>query len=369
VVVGKLERLDIEKFFKEKYPNETYKFGVQTNATLDFVIDPATNEPINDSPIVDYQNGKTIVYPLYYAENSSLKSRPFYNLNNPVVREYVAQYVLKAQQRCGTNHIFMDNFLPRDYLFYNYSEGKTKKYISSSESMDEQIEQYTLQLLDILKAVKANNSETKFGLNGYSHYRYRSRNKFLDIATMDEHKNSFDTIMVENYFHDDECSIQIDTYYNYTNKKLYDAGKNTLFVVSYFPDASNPKNPFAYKIWLWTHLVGSDKSYLFINPDYSIPMINYTTYSYKLGMPLEEPHKEGDTWYRKYTRGTIVFNTSSGKLDAIRFVEENNCRTGADKNPCNGDVEIGELEAYIDEWYRCSSCVTDLYQAIEAYFS
>ena len=45
------------------------------------------------------------------------------------------------------------------------------------------------------------------------------------------------------------------------------------------------------------------------------------------------------------------------------------CRTGADKNPCNGKVELGELVAYIDEWYRCSACVTDLYQAIEAYFS
>jgi hypothetical protein len=48
------------------------------------------------------------------------------------------------------------------------------------------------------------------------------------------------------------------------------------------------------------------------------------------------------------------------------------CRTGADgiiTQECNGDVETGELEAYISEWYKCSSCIPDLYQAIEAYFT
>ena len=48
------------------------------------------------------------------------------------------------------------------------------------------------------------------------------------------------------------------------------------------------------------------------------------------------------------------------------------CLTGADDpargGDCNGAVNITELIDYIGEWYRCSACVPDLFQAIEAYY-
>ena len=63
-----------------------------------------------------------------------------------------------------------------------------------------------------------------------------------------------------------------------------------------------------------------------------------------------------------------VDNDCDGQVDE----DDVCCRTGADgiiTRQCNGRVELDELNAYIAEWYRCSSCITDLYQAIEAYFS
>ena len=43
------------------------------------------------------------------------------------------------------------------------------------------------------------------------------------------------------------------------------------------------------------------------------------------------------------------------------------CLTSADID-CNNEVNITELLDYIDEWYACSECVPDLFNAIQAYY-
>jgi hypothetical protein len=346
---GILERKDIEQFCTENYSIETcneIKFGVQTDDKLNLALD-SDNNPIADSPIEDYQNGKTIVYPTYYHRGDGLESRPYYNFNNPVVSAYAIELVLKTQEKCGTNLIFMDNFLPSDN-FYD------KSYVSS-ETKEKQMETHALNLLEILKKVKERNPQTKFILNGYASPDIANRNKFLDIATSPGQKDNFEMIMFENRFHEDLyglCTIlnDHDGYY-FQVKKLYDTGKNVLFTASeesYLTYPNNQSDNYkAYKIWLWTHLVGNELSYLYINDYYTKPMIDYNTYSYKLGQPLEEPHKEDPschvncTWLRKFKRGTIVFDTTSKKLDAIKFIEDTSQACG--NNIC--DTDIGETFA------------------------
>ncbi|MBN2331448.1 MAG: right-handed parallel beta-helix repeat-containing protein [Candidatus Aenigmarchaeota archaeon] len=45
------------------------------------------------------------------------------------------------------------------------------------------------------------------------------------------------------------------------------------------------------------------------------------------------------------------------------------CLTGADeKGNCDGIVDISELRGHINEWYVCSACIPDLFNAIQAYY-
>jgi len=44
------------------------------------------------------------------------------------------------------------------------------------------------------------------------------------------------------------------------------------------------------------------------------------------------------------------------------------CLTGADQEPCDGSVTLAELMDYVGEWYACSSCVPDMFQAIQGYY-
>ena len=43
------------------------------------------------------------------------------------------------------------------------------------------------------------------------------------------------------------------------------------------------------------------------------------------------------------------------------------CLTTADAD-CGGSVDILELNAHIRAWYRCSRCISDLFNAIRAYY-
>ncbi len=52
----------------------------------------------------------------------------------------------------------------------------------------------------------------------------------------------------------------------------------------------------------------------------------------------------------------------------LSLVSAAECNTGADQEPCDGIVNMTELMDHINGWYRCSACVPDLFQAIEAYY-
>ena len=45
------------------------------------------------------------------------------------------------------------------------------------------------------------------------------------------------------------------------------------------------------------------------------------------------------------------------------------CTVPADQEPCDGNVTIAELTAYIDIWYSCSACAPDLLGAINSYYN
>ena len=45
------------------------------------------------------------------------------------------------------------------------------------------------------------------------------------------------------------------------------------------------------------------------------------------------------------------------------------CPVPGDYQPCDNTVNISELMDYVNEWYKCSACVPDMFQAIEAYYN
>jgi hypothetical protein len=63
--------------------------------------------------------------------------------------------------------------------------------------------------------------------------------------------------------------------------------------------------------------------------------------------------------------GSVAGIAWAGALPCVVSVP---CRTGADKPICDGEISMAELTAYIQEWYKCSACVPDLFQALEAFY-
>ncbi len=57
----------------------------------------------------------------------------------------------------------------------------------------------------------------------------------------------------------------------------------------------------------------------------------------------------------------------SSLMAAIAAGAAQACLTGADMD-CDDEVNITELHGHINEWYKCSACVTDMFQALQAYY-
>jgi hypothetical protein len=336
-----IQRADINKMCQEKFGEGGCSYGVQTNEDWNTIWkdNKVNTEPLTDSPDEDYQNGKTIVYPWGYGCNekpactyydpAGTERRWFFNFSNPVAREYAVEYVLMREDRYGKDNVFLDNWIPSDYWVDKDYAGP---YISPG-TVDDWRNTLADNLIQIAKEIKAAKPNTSLILNGFRTTTDNdqageiTRTAFLDRLTgSTENLNSFDMIMFENGFWNQDANVE--AYYR-QSKRLGDNNKKQLYVASTIPEYNpDANNPLAYQVWLFVHLVGNQNTYIYINPgEYDKPMVNYFTYGYKLGLPLEEPRKEGSTWYRKYERGTIVFDTSivgaiNEKLGAIKFLEE-----------------------------------------------
>ena len=137
-------------------------------------------------------------------------------------------------------------------------------------------------------------------------------------------KNTCQTYQIpnaENRFWIDRNSVNdIEFYLDWTGK-LKDDGDMIIFATSYNENLQQTDSEFVNDVWLWLHLVADSNTYSSIDYDYTEPMINYSVYSLPLGQPLEDAQQQGDVWGRRYERGNITFDTSSGRLDAIEFVD------------------------------------------------
>jgi hypothetical protein len=47
---------------------------------------------------------------------------------------------------------------------------------------------------------------------------------------------------------------------------------------------------------------------------------------------------------------------------------QSQCLTNADKLPCDGVLNLTELNNHINSWYACSACVPDIFQSLQGYF-
>ncbi len=337
--IKKLHKELVERYGEESYPNFT--FGAEMDKYGNIT---AT------APLEAYQNGTTMVLPVTYGGITMYKGKPykrfFMNLNNPTVREYAIRTALKQLKNTGGNLIYIDNaFIQRVLIckkFYetDCSEANTLHYISEGDE-NEQIDIYAGHMNYIFSEIKrrGNNAEillNGFGLRQANVWRVRYMNYLFENGI-----DNFNGVLRESRFWKDdtlyaggyrEYMVTDIEYYRGWILKLKE--KNIKFLFAAQPPHSanvtdelylqfQTSTPFIYNLWLWYHLVAEDNTYFAISPHWGFqkPVINYNIYDYPLGNPLEAPHKEGDTWYRKYERGTIVFNTSSGRLDAIKFIE------------------------------------------------
>jgi hypothetical protein len=315
----KIQKIDIEKIHEEMFPNEPdLKYGVMLDANGEVILD-SNNNPTPDSSLADYQNGKTIVYPLSYWKDN-WPTRFFFNFNTPAVREYAVRYSLMRQSLFNTPTLFMDDIGGEDLEFFNTTN--TLHYVSPG-TKEEQMKIWANHMIEILNEVKIRPDRLGRYNSGIILNNFRDGPQvglvLLNEIDRQGKYSVFDMMMNENYFYKDGYSGNVEFYLNWTNK-LKSHGKELIHVVSVDPRLDSDSD-FVEDVWLWLHLVANDETHVYINrAEYQLPMRDYAIYNFTLGMPLESPHKEGKVWIRKYQRGTIRFDTTSGKIDAIQFI-------------------------------------------------
>lgn len=316
ITKDQLQRADIYKIHGQMFlTSPPLHYGVLLGFD-DVVLLNEDGRAIPDGTLEDYQNGRTIVYPVAYA--SRQPTRLFFNLGTPAVREYAVQYALHRQGNGADSALFADNVMTNQKLYVG-ADGESLHHVSTGTA-EEQMLIRARQIIDILKEVKSR-PDPKGRLNGGTILNCvrdgtRSATVFLGQITKPENRGSFDMMMAENRFYDDGRCTNIEFYLKWS-KALSAAGKSLIFVVS--GDQFQKHSPIVTKIWLWLHLVCGGNNYVYLNDSYSRRMIKYPAYRLNLGRPLEEPRKVVDTWYRRFRCGTIVFDTSSSNIGAIRF--------------------------------------------------
>jgi hypothetical protein len=391
----KIQRADIEKIHQELSPGEPpLYYGVLLDEKGNPVLDesgkgipefkPDNPQNPNDVNYSYYQQGKTIVIPASYGLDPAYnRTRFFFNLNNAAVREYLVRYMLKrtSENKAGRNLLFLDNMgvFTQQVKESNDWYDKDVYYISGGISM-EQAQTLVDHQISILEEIKRRNTEIKIIINGL-------RDKdVLKIKLFETLRDRQKLDLIEGFFleitwwADNYCN-NIEFYRKWIELANKANNKKILFAATDWDGQYDfsANSPTITKIWLWLHLVAENNVYSYINPKYHTPMTDYPAYDYPLGLALGPPQKDGKVWSREYERGTIVFDTTSGKLDAIEFIENECtmqcgntiCETGETFETCPEDCQecvdneklVGD---YIPKWKRGEISMLVLMQKIVA---
>lgn len=337
---SKLQVADIQKIHLELFPEDTsfenLSYGVLLDANGDPLYDSEGN-PIPDSSLEDYQNGRTIVYPVLYTSGN----RFWFNYNTPAVMEYAIRASLDQQAKSTfDSYLFYDNFMSNDGQFRDAPEN-----YAFDGTQEEQMLHVSQQMIALLREVKTRadeNGDFNEGilLNGHRYGR-QGNEVFLEELLKPENEMVFDGMMIENAFYEDGTISDVEYFLDLTTQ-FESLNKKALYTVSVNPELTYDSE-FVNKTWLLTHLLANDVSYLFMNNLYIEPMFDFAVYSEPLGDPLEDPYKIGSVWYRQYERGQIQFDTSFDSLEGVSFVANNAAEMcdGLD-NDCDGEIDEGD---------------------------
>lgn len=77
--------------------------------------------------------------------------------------------------------------------------------------------------------------------------------------------------------------------------------------------------------------------------------------------------KDNLLYMKTFLSASVIGLVFSFVLLSGMVIAQPACNTGADQEPCDGVVNLTELQGYIQLWYGCSSCYPDLYDAVHAY--
>jgi hypothetical protein len=287
------------------FPNGTeLNYGVKQDPKWDIILDEH-KQAIPDSPLLSYQQGKTIVWPI--TRDTSAPARLVLNLNCPSVREYCIRRAINILKSNKTNCLFIDNTSWTAFL----TNGVKQKYICN-DTADRQIILYAKMLEAICREIKMRvTPEPNIIGNGLVEWSLEQKT-FLSVFADSPYING---IMCENAFAIKPYCTNIESWLGWITK-FRKANKKLLFLADSSVVAKDSKDLNAYKLWLWLHLIADDNVYICIGVPH-----NYAIYYSGLGSPIDaKPIKEGTVWKRKYQAGQIVFDTSFSTIDNIKLI-------------------------------------------------
>jgi hypothetical protein len=315
-----LQKADIEKINRQMYSKdvnipaeEHVKYGVELNPKHK-VITSFNGQPVADSNTFDYQNGLTIVLPVF---RGKIRQRNlFYNLNNPAVQEYCARVAVKTRLLYKT-HLFLD-----EYGIIGRLRGAVRKSYFCDGDKADNIEHYANRLAQICKDIKKRADNVEIIANCFLPRYTKEEKGFLETLTNQQNISGFDGFMSEDIFgpygynsKDMQWFLEWMEYLDERNIKLLLAASN-----KYLTDNKNSR--FAENFHLFANLIARDNLYLWYSSTTYKSMIDYNSYKIELGKPKsEKPEFNNNVWIRNYEKGKIFLDTSKKGYDAL-WLEE-----------------------------------------------
>ena len=315
IPLGVLQEAEIAKIHDELNDDPPLAFGAERDGN-GFALYDQDGWVIPDSPVADYRNGKTMVWPADYVTG---ESRLYWNLTTPAVFEYLVRYSLKLQSHNSHARIFIDES-------GTYGEDLFARNHVAAGSPDDQIDHVIVRLNDLNREIRSRPDpagRTNQGLIANSGWRRPGHpfgafwNRWYPTLLTDPY--TFDGLMVENVWLEDDWATDV-AYYRDKIVALNNLGKKVLFAATNYPFLNSASDPHVEKLWLWLHLVAqAPGTYVYLNPNSETNSLNYDVYANTLGSPLEDPYLTGNIWRRRYEHGEIVFDITSGSIDAIQL--------------------------------------------------